>query len=131
MQNNIYIYIAIMVIVTTLIRVIPLTLIRKEITNRTLRSFLYYIPYVTLAVMTFPAILDATGSPISAWAALIRRYRCRMDRKEPVLRVIGRLHCRIPAGACALLIFGHNVYTATTRFFNLSDFFQKYKKYKK
>ena len=65
MQNNIYIYIAIMVIVTTLIRVIPLTLIR------TLRSFLYYIPYVTLAVMTFPAILDATGSPISAWAALI------------------------------------------------------------
>ena len=44
MQNNIYIYIAIMVIVTTLIRVIPLTLIRKEITNRTLRSFLYYIP---------------------------------------------------------------------------------------
>ena len=68
MQNNIYIYIAIMVIVTTLIRVIPLTLIRKEITNRTLRSFLYYIPYVTLAVM---AILDATGSPISAWAALI------------------------------------------------------------
>ncbi len=70
MQNNIYIYIAIMVIVTTLIRVLPLTLIRKEIKNVTLRSFLYYIPYVTLAVMTFPAILSATGSPISAWAAL-------------------------------------------------------------
>ena len=62
MQNNIYIYIAIMVIVTTLIR--------KEIKNVTLRSFLYYIPYVTLAVMTFPAILSATGSPISAWVAL-------------------------------------------------------------
>ena len=56
--------------VTTLIRVLPLTLIRKEIKNVTLRSFLYYIPYVTLAVMTFPAILSATGSPISAWAAL-------------------------------------------------------------
>ena len=70
MQNNIYIYIAIMVIVTTLIRVLPLTLIRKEIKNVTLRSFLYYIPYVTLAVMTFPDILSATGSPISAWAAL-------------------------------------------------------------
>ena len=67
MQNNIFLYIAIMVGVTTLIRVLPLTL---EIKNRTLRSFLYYIPYVTLAVMTFPAILDATGSPISAWAAL-------------------------------------------------------------
>lgn len=71
MQNNIFIYIAIMVGVTTLIRVLPLTLIRKAIKNVTLRSFLYYIPYVTLAVMTFPAILDATGSPISAWAALV------------------------------------------------------------
>lgn len=71
MQNNIFIYIAIMVLVTTLIRVLPLTLIRKEIKNITLRSFLYYIPYVTLAVMTFPAILDATGSQISAWAALV------------------------------------------------------------
>lgn len=71
MQNNIFIYIAIMVLVTTLIRVLPLTLIRKEIKNVTLRSFLYYIPYVTLAVMTFPAILDATGSQISAWAALV------------------------------------------------------------
>ena len=70
MQNNIYIYIAIMVIVTTLIRVIPLTLIRKEITNRTLRSFLYYIPYVTLAVMTFPAILHATASLWSGAATL-------------------------------------------------------------
>ena len=71
MQHNIYVYIAIMVIVTTIIRVLPLTLIRREIKNVTLRSFLYYIPYVTLAVMTIPAILDATGSPWSAWAALI------------------------------------------------------------
>ncbi len=71
MPNNIYIYIAIMVLVTSLIRILPLTLIRKEIRNVTLRSFLYYIPYVTLAVMTFfPAILFATGSLISAWAAL-------------------------------------------------------------
>ena len=60
MPNNIYIYIAIMVLVTSLIRILPLTLIRKEIRNVTLRSFLYYIPYVTLAVMTFPAILSAT-----------------------------------------------------------------------
>lgn len=59
-----------MALVTYLIRVLPLTLIRKEIKNRTIRSFLYYVPYVTLAVMTFPAILDATQSPISAVAAL-------------------------------------------------------------
>ena len=60
-----------MALVTYLIRVLPLTLIRKEIKNVTLRSFLYYVPYVTLAVMTFPAILGATQSPISAAVALI------------------------------------------------------------
>lgn len=68
---NIYIYIACMAGVTYLIRVLPLTLIRKEIKNKTLRSFLYYVPYVTLAVMTFPAILSATQTPISAGIALI------------------------------------------------------------
>lgn len=57
--------------VTYLIRVLPLTLIRKEIKNRTIRSFLYYVPYVTLAVMTFPAIVEATNSPIAGLAALI------------------------------------------------------------
>ena len=71
MNTNIYLYIGVMALVTYLIRVLPLTLIRKEIKNRTIRSFLYYVPYVTLAVMTFPAILDATGSIYSAWAALI------------------------------------------------------------
>ncbi len=68
---NSYIYIACMAGVTYLIRVLPLTLIRKEIKNKTIRSFLYYVPYVTLAVMTFPAILGATQSPISAAVALI------------------------------------------------------------
>ncbi|MCR5666305.1 MAG: AzlD domain-containing protein [Eubacterium sp.] len=68
---NLVIYIAVMAIVTYLIRVLPLTLIRKKITNVTLRSFLYYVPYVTLSVMTFPAILKATGSIYSGLAALI------------------------------------------------------------
>ena len=68
---NIYLYIACMAGVTFLIRVLPLTLIRGEIKNRTLRSFLYYVPYVTLAVMTFPAILHATQSPIAAGVALV------------------------------------------------------------
>ncbi len=71
MQHNIYIYILVMFGVTYLIRVLPLTLIRKEIKNRTIRSFLYYVPYVTLAVMTFPAIVEATNSPIAGLAALI------------------------------------------------------------
>ena len=68
---NVYLYIACMAGITYLIRVLPLTLIRKEIQNVTLRSFLYYVPYVTLAVMTFPAILHATQSPIAGAIALI------------------------------------------------------------
>ena len=71
MKHNPYIYILVMAVVTYLIRGLPLTLIRKEIKSPFIRSFLYYVPYVTLAVMTFPAILDATGSPISGLAALI------------------------------------------------------------
>ena len=71
MQNNVYIYIAVMALVTFLIRVLPLTLIRKKITNVTLRSFLYYVPYVTLSVMTFPAIIEATNSVWSGIAALV------------------------------------------------------------
>lgn len=49
MEHNTYIYIAIVALVTYLIRVLPLTLIRREIKNQFLRSFLYYVPYVTLA----------------------------------------------------------------------------------
>ncbi len=71
MQNNVYIYIGIMALVTYLIRVLPMTIFRKEIKNKTIRSFLYYVPYVTLTVMTFPAILDATGSVWSGLASLI------------------------------------------------------------
>ena len=70
-MHNTYIYIAIVALVTYLIRVLPLTLIRKEIKNRFIRSFLYYVPYVTLAVMTFPAIVHATDSIWSGVAALV------------------------------------------------------------
>lgn len=71
MTHEIYIYIAIMSAVTLAIRLLPLTLIRREIKNRFLRSFLHYVPYVTLAVMTFPAILDATQTPVSGALALL------------------------------------------------------------
>lgn len=68
MKDNIYIYIFTAAIVSYLIRVLPLTLIRKPIKNKFIKSFLYYVPYVTLAVMTFPAIIQSTQSP---WAGLI------------------------------------------------------------
>ena len=70
MTHSIPIYIAIMAGVTYAIRVLPLTLIRKQIKNRFLKSFLYYVPYVTLSVMTFPAILQATQTPLSGALAL-------------------------------------------------------------
>lgn len=70
MSNNIYLTIGVMAGVTYLIRMLPLTLLRKEIQNTFLRSFLYYVPYVALAVMTFPAILHATAHPASALAGL-------------------------------------------------------------
>ncbi|MCD7997032.1 MAG: AzlD domain-containing protein [Clostridiales bacterium] len=71
MNNRIYLYILVMAGITYLIRVLPLTLIRKEIKNTYIRSFLYYVPYVTLSVMTFPAILTATASVWSAVTALV------------------------------------------------------------
>ena len=70
MRSNV-IYIIVMALVSYTIRILPLTLIRKPIKNRFIQSFLYYVPYVTLAVMTFPAIVNATQSPISGLAALI------------------------------------------------------------
>lgn len=71
MKGNIYWYIFVMAGVTYLIRVLPLTLIRKPIKNKWIRSFLYYVPYVTLAVMTFPGILTATSSVWSGAAGLL------------------------------------------------------------
>ena len=71
MEKNIYLYIAVMAGVSYMIRVLPLTLIRKPIKNQFIQSFLYYVPYVTLAVMTFPAILSATNSTVSAVALVI------------------------------------------------------------
>lgn len=70
-MHNKYVYIFIMVMVTFLIRALPMTLIRRQINNRFIKSFLYYVPYVTLAVMTFPAIIYATQSVISGLLALV------------------------------------------------------------
>ena len=76
MNHNIYIYIFVMAAVTYLIRMLPLTLIRKEIKSTYIKSFLYYVPYVTLAAMTFPAILSATANIWSAVARACSRYPC-------------------------------------------------------
>ncbi|MGI6120276.1 MAG: AzlD domain-containing protein [Desulfosporosinus sp.] len=96
MNHNVYLYILVMAVVTYLIRMLPLTLIRKQVKNITIRSFLYYVPYVTLAVMTFPAILSATASLWSAFvgfvAAIILAYR-------------GASLFKVSIGACLMVFF--------------------------
>ena len=61
----------VMSLTTYLIRVTPMVVFRKKITNRFVRSFLYYVPYVTLSVMTFPAMMEATNSQWSGLAAFV------------------------------------------------------------
>ena len=69
--NSVWLAALVMAAVTYLIRVFPLVLIRREIKHRMVRSFLHYVPYVTLSVMTFPAILTSTASFLSALGALL------------------------------------------------------------
>ena len=88
MNGKIYLYILVCAAVSFLIRELPLTLIRKPIKSRFLRSFLYYVPYVTLAVMTFPAITTATDSPIAGARAMVagiagRRWLFAPKRMSP------------------------------------------------
>lgn len=71
MTHNNLVYIAVMSAVTLSVKILPLALIRRPIQSRFVRSFLFYVPYVTLAVMTFPAIVQATDSPIAGAVALI------------------------------------------------------------
>ena len=92
---NIWLYILISALVAFLIRATPLVLIRREIRSRPLRSFLYYVPYVTLAVMTFPAIVEATESPLAGLLALVA---------GAALAWFGRSLFQV-AVACCLVVF--------------------------
>ncbi|MBR3307698.1 MAG: AzlD domain-containing protein [Lachnospiraceae bacterium] len=105
MQHNVWIYIAIMALVTYLIRMLPLTLLRKEIKNRTLRSFLYYVPYVTLTVMTFPAIITATGDLRSGAAGLVTALI--LSWKKQSLPVVAFISCAVVFLVSMLLTLIH------------------------
>lgn len=81
----IYAYIFVMAGVTYLIRMLPLTLMQKKITNVYFRSFLYYIPYACLTAMTFPAILYATQSPVSGIAGLMIAVVLALKKKSLIV----------------------------------------------
>ena len=95
MRGNIYIYIAVMAAVSFAIRTLPLTLIRKPIRSTFIKSFLYYVPYVTLAVMTFPAIIEATSMPAAGLCALV---------VGAILAYFGASLFKVTAVSCVLVL---------------------------
>ena len=100
MTRNPYIYILCMAGVSYLIRVLPLTLIRKPIKNRFIRSFLFYVPYVTLSVMTFPDIVNATSTPVSGLLALL---------SGAALAWSGRSLFTVAVSACAVVFLSEMI----------------------
>lgn len=64
-------YLIVMAVVTYLIRMLPLTVFRKEIKSRFVQSFLTYIPYAVLGAMTFPDVMYSTGNLWTAAAGVI------------------------------------------------------------
>ncbi len=90
-----YVYILGMCLITAVIRILPLLVLRRPIQNKFLRSFFYYVPYVTLSVMTFPAIVNATASPVAGAAALVAGI---------VLAWIGANMITVSA-ACCVVVF--------------------------
>ena len=92
---NAYVYIIGMWFLTAIIRILPLLILRRPIKNRFLRSFFYYVPYVTLAVMTFPAIVNATASPLAGAVALVAGI---------ILAWIGANMITVSAACCVVVL---------------------------
>lgn len=90
-----YVYIIGMCLITAAIRILPLLILRRPIRNRFLRSFFYYVPFVTLSVMTFPAIVMATSNPVAGVAALVAGI---------ILAWVGANMITVSA-ACCVLVF--------------------------
>ena len=82
---KVYLYILVMALTTYLIRAIPLTVLKKPIQNRFLKSFLYYVPTACLAAMTFPAILTATGNLFSGAVGLAVAVGLALKRKSMII----------------------------------------------
>lgn len=89
--------IAVMALVTYLVRVLPMAIFRKKINNRFVQSFLYYVPYAVLSAMTFPAIFDSTGSRLGATAGCVAALVLAYFRKGLLLVAVG-------AAAAAFLV---------------------------
>ena len=91
---SVYGYVLLIALVTYLLRALPLTLIRKPIRSRFIRSFLYYVPYVTLAVMTFPAMMQSTGVPLAGAIGMAAAV---------ILSLLGQKLLTVSVAACAVV----------------------------
>lgn len=96
----IYLYIIVMAVVTYLIRMIPLTVFRKKVENKYIKSFLYYVPYACLTAMTLPAVFYATGSFWSAFAGAAVAV---------ILALKNRSLVTVAAGACVAVFAAEQI----------------------
>ncbi len=85
MNGNIIIYIAVMAVVTYLIRMLPAVLVRKKIKSELLNSFLFYMPYAVLSAMTIPAVFYSTGNIISAAVGFIAAAAAALRGKSLIV----------------------------------------------
>lgn len=91
LEKNFWIYLLVAALITYLIRMIPLVLVKKKIKNKFLLSFLYYIPYAVLSVMTIPAIINSTSYKISALTGLL--VATLLAYKEKSLVTVAAFSC--------------------------------------
>lgn len=94
MNNNFWIYLLVMAGITYLIRMIPMVLIKNKIKNKHVLSFLYYVPYTVLSVMTIPAIFYATSSVYSAVAGFLAAM---------VMAYFGKSLLKVAATSCVVV----------------------------
>ena len=94
MNYNFWVYLLVMAGITYLIRMIPMVLIKNKIKNRFVLSFLYYVPYTVLSVMTIPAIFYSTSSVISALAGFLAAI---------VTSYFGKSLLKVAATSCAVV----------------------------
>ena len=101
---NLYLYIFTMAVTTYLVRMLPLTLLRKPIRSRFIRSFLAYIPYAVHGAMTFPDVFYSTGDVRTAVCgvavAVLLAWRGRS-----LLTVAVAACCAVALAQGALLLF--------------------------
>lgn len=85
------IYLLVTAGVTYLVRMIPMIALKKKIQNRFILSFLHYIPYAVLSVMTVPAIFSATEEPLAAVAGFA--VACLLSWQEKSLVTVAAAAC--------------------------------------